>query len=122
MTPPNRTDFKSERYNNNRPKRDFPGHTGHSTAQIVNTVFKEYVHQILDKIKNEPYFKWLNKMGGNPAKHNQGLYCQYHEDCGHTTEDCITLRDYLEQLLKVKKLKQFLYQPSIQGSQAGSVH
>ncbi|XP_050264087.1 uncharacterized protein LOC126708335 [Quercus robur] len=85
VTPTERRDFKLERYNNNRPRRDFPGHAGHSTPQIVNTVFKELVHQILDKIKNKPYFKWPNKKGGDPTKHNQGLYCQYHKDRGHTT-------------------------------------
>lgn len=36
-------------------------------------------------------------------------------------EDCRTLRDYLEQLVKVGKLKQFMYQPFVHGSQARSV-
>ena len=26
--------------------------------------FKESVHRIIDRIKNEPYFKWPNKIGG----------------------------------------------------------
>lgn len=60
-------------------------------------------------------------MGRDPSKCNQGLYCQYHQDHRHTTEDCRTLRDYLEQLVKVGKLKQFLYQPYVQGGQAGSI-
>ena len=51
-------------------------------------------------------------------KCNQSLHYQYHQDWGHTTEDCRTLRDYLEQLVKIGKLKQFLYQPFGQGSQA----
>ena len=53
-------DFRSERYNNNRLKRDFAGHTWHPSAKVVSTVFKEPVHQILEKIK----------MGGDPIKHN----------------------------------------------------
>ena len=53
-------------------------------------------------------------------KRNQSLHCQYHQDWGHTTEDCRTLCDYLEQLVKIGKLKQFLYQPTEQRSQAGS--
>ena len=109
--PHDQIDFRSERYNSNQPKRDFTGHTGQTTAQVVNTVFREPVHQILEKIKNEPYFKWPNKMGGDPIKRNQSLLCQYHQDRGHTTEDCRTLCDYLEQLVKIGKLKQFLYQP-----------
>ena len=30
---------------------------------MVNLLFKEPVYQILEKVKNEPYFKWPNKMG-----------------------------------------------------------
>ena len=30
------------------------------------------------KIKNESFFKWPNKMVGNPMRCNQRLYCQYH--------------------------------------------
>ena len=29
----------------------------------VNVAFKEPVHRIIDRIKNEPYFQWPNKMG-----------------------------------------------------------
>ena len=54
----------------------------------VNVTFKEPVHKIVDQIKNEPYFKWLNKMGGDPSRRNQNLYCTYHKDKGHTTEQC----------------------------------
>ena len=32
----------------------------------VNVTFKEPVHKILEQIKNEPYFRWLRKMGGDP--------------------------------------------------------
>ena len=57
VIPPDQRDFKLERYNSNRSKRDFVGHTGHTTAQVVNTVYREPIHQILKKIKNEPYFQ-----------------------------------------------------------------
>ena len=105
-------EFWLERYNNNRPRRDFARHIGSATTQVVNTVFREPVHQILKKIKNEPYFKWPNKMGRDPMKRNQSLHCQYHQDWGHTTEECRTLCDHLEQLVKIGKMRQFLYQPT----------
>ena len=50
--------------------------------------FKEPVHKIVDRIKNEPYFRWPNKMRGDPSRRNQSLYCTYHRDKGHTTEQC----------------------------------
>ena len=57
-------------------------------AQVVevNVTFKEPVHRIVDRIKNEPYFKWPNKMGGDPSRRNQNLYCTYHRDKGHMIE------------------------------------
>ena len=71
-------DFKSDRYNNSSPRRDFTGQYESTNTQKVNTVFREPVHQVLEKIKNEPFFKWPNKMVGDSIKRNQSLYCQYH--------------------------------------------
>ena len=62
-----RRDFRSDKYNNNQPRI---GQSGSIVTQVVGTVFRELVHQVLEKIKNEPYFKWPNKMGGDPIKHN----------------------------------------------------
>ena len=53
-------------------------------------------------------------------KHNQSFHCQYHQEQGHTTEDCRTLWSHLKQLVQAGKLKQFLYQHNGQGNQAGS--
>ena len=89
-------DFRSDRYNNNRPQKDFVGQSGFTAPQVVNIVFRKLVHQVLKKIKNKPYFKWPNKMGGNPLRLNQSLHCQYHQERGHTTEDYRTLWNHLE--------------------------
>ena len=75
VIPQERRDFKSDRHNNNRPRRDYMGQSGPVIAPIVNTVFREPVRQVLEKIKNEPFFKWPNKMAGDPTKCNQNLYC-----------------------------------------------
>ncbi|XP_065639002.1 uncharacterized protein LOC136071513 [Quercus suber] len=91
VLPQERRDFMSDRYNNNKPRRDFAGQSGLSNLQVVNAVFKEPVHQVLEKIKHEPFFEWPNKMVGNPERHIHNLYCQYHQDYGHTTEDCRSL-------------------------------
>ena len=60
----------SNRYNNNRPLRDFVGQSGFANTQAVNTVFRESMHQVLEKIKNESFFKWPNKIAGNPMRCN----------------------------------------------------
>ncbi|XP_050280914.1 uncharacterized protein LOC126721881 [Quercus robur] len=74
----------------------------------VNVTFKEPVHKIIDRIKHESYFRWLNKMGGDSSRRNQNLYCTYHRDKGHTTEQCRVLKDHLGQLVKVGHLKDFV--------------
>ena len=86
-----RRDFRSNRYTNSRPKRDFIGQSEITNVQNVGAVFREPVHQVLEKIKSEPYFRWSNKMAGESTKRNQNLYCQYHQDHGHTTENCRNL-------------------------------
>ena len=75
VIPQERRNFKSDRYNNNRPRRDYVGQSGPVITPIVNTVFREPVRQVLEKIKNEPFFKSPNKMAGDPTKCNQNLYC-----------------------------------------------
>ena len=70
LIPHERKDFRLDRYNNNRPLRDFVGQTGFANTQAVNTVFQESVHQVLEKIKNKSFFKWSNKIAGNPMRCN----------------------------------------------------
>ena len=53
-------------------------------------------------------------------RHNQSLHCQYHQERGHTTEDCRTLWNYLEQLVREGRLQQFLYRPNGQRDQSRS--
>ena len=78
------------------------------------------MYQVLEKVKNEPFFKWPNKMVGNPEKRNRNLYCQYHRDHGHTTENCRSLWGHLDQLVREGKLKQLLHHSSGLGGQANS--
>ena len=100
VIPQESRDFRLDRYNNNRPRKDFAAQSGPISAQVVNAVFRELVLQVLEKIKNELFFKWINKMARNPLRRNQSLYCQYHQGQGHTTEDCRNLWDHLDQLVR----------------------
>ena len=74
----------------------------------VNVMFKEPVHKIVDRIKNKPYFRWPKKMEGDPSRRNQSLYCTYHKDKGHTTDQCQVLKDHLGQLVKAGYLKKLV--------------
>ena len=78
VIPQERRDFRSDRYSNHWPKRDYADQSGSNNTQVVGAIFREPVHQVLEKIKNEPFFKRPNKMMGNPENQNRNLYCQYH--------------------------------------------
>ena len=91
-----------------RPRKDLRIQESGPQMGEVNVGFKELVHRIVDQIKNEPYFRWPNKMRGDPSRRNQNLYCTYHKDRGHTTEQC------KEQLAKVGYLKEFVTNPKNQ--------
>ena len=59
-------------------------------------------------------------MGGDPLRRNQNLYCTYHRDNGHTTEQCRVLKDHLKQLMKVRYLKEFVVDPRNQEADQGT--
>ena len=69
-----------------RPRKDFRMQEPEAQIGGVNVAFKVPIHKILDQIKNESFFRWPNKIGGDPSRRNQTLYCTYHRDKGHTTK------------------------------------
>ena len=68
VNPQERRDFRPDRYSNNQPRRDYVEQSRSNSTQVVEAVFREPVHQVLEKVKNKPFFKWPNKMVGNPEK------------------------------------------------------
>ena len=113
IVPQERRDFRSNRFsNNNQPRRDYTEQPGSAGAQTVHVVFWDPLHQILEKIRNEPFFKWPNRMAGDLTKRNQNLYCQYHQEPRHTTEDCRNLKNHLDQLVREGKLNHLLHHSS----------
>ena len=70
VIPQEMRDFRSDRYTNSRPRRDFLGQLEKTNAQNIRAVFREPVHQVLEKIKSEPYFRWPNKMARESTKRN----------------------------------------------------
>ena len=45
------------------------------------------ISQVLMKIKNEDFVKWLRKIKTNPLKRNKNKYCEIHKDHEHNTEE-----------------------------------
>ena len=70
VVPQDRRDFRLDKYNSNRPWRDFARQFKSTATQVVSIVFREPVQQIVEKIKSELYFKWPNKMRRDPTRRN----------------------------------------------------
>ena len=68
VIPQERRDFRLDQYTNSRPRRDFARQSETTSARNIGAVLREPVHQVLEKIKNEPYFRWPNKMAGESTK------------------------------------------------------
>ena len=69
IIPQERRDFRSDRFNNNnRPRKDYAEQSKSANMQAVNAVFQDPIHQVMEKIKNKPFFKWPNKMEGHLLK------------------------------------------------------
>ena len=49
-----------------KPQKDLRMQELEAQMGEVNVAFKESMHKIVDQIKNEPFFRGLNKMGGRP--------------------------------------------------------
>ena len=122
VIPQKMRDFRLDRYNNNRPRRDYVRQSGSTNTQMVSTMFREPVRQVLEKIKNEPFFKWPNKITGDLTKHNQNLYCHYYQEYGHTTEDCRNLWDHLDQLVREGKLNHSCIILVVKGTKRVQIH
>ncbi|XP_021771722.1 uncharacterized protein LOC110735851 [Chenopodium quinoa] len=50
-------------------------------------------------------------MRGDPSKRNQGKHCYFHEDVGHETNECISLKRLLDQLAEKGDLDSYVKKP-----------
>ncbi|XP_010270816.1 PREDICTED: uncharacterized protein LOC104607022 [Nelumbo nucifera] len=59
-------------------------------------------------IKDSSYVKWPPRLRGDPTTRNRNVYCHFHKDHGHSTENCKTLRDEIKELIRCGYLKKFI--------------
>jgi hypothetical protein len=68
------------------------------------------IDQVLLQIQDHPYIRWPGKLCSDPAKRSKDLYCRFHRDHGHTTEDYFALKQQIEALIRQGKLGKFVRQ------------
>ncbi|XP_027173900.1 uncharacterized protein LOC113773451 [Coffea eugenioides] len=64
--------------------------------------------RVLSVMEQNNLGKAPSKMYGSRDKRNSNLYCLYHRDIGHETEDCNDLKKEIENLIRQGHLKQFI--------------
>ena len=72
-------------------------HLSISTPELVSTL-RQMGQQV----------KWPTKMKAPDSFRNRKLWCDFHRDHGHKSEDCITLKIEVNELLQMGHLQEFL--------------
>ena len=60
------------------------------------------------QIQDNPALKWPKKLRSSPIRRFKNLYCRFHGDHDHNTEDCSILKEQIEALIRQGKLKKFV--------------
>ncbi|XXG47107.1 hypothetical protein AAC387_Pa02g1806 [Persea americana] len=86
--------------------------SGHEPTSYVavNTIFKEPIYRLLNKIKAQPFFKWPRPMTTDPSSRDQSRFCAYHKQNGHRTDECKSFKFHLEDLVKEGHLREYIKQ------------
>lgn len=77
--------------------------------QKVNKVYTQLNTDratILDQIKNQPYFE-PPQDNVKPGTGKPGKYCEYHQASGHATNDCRSLKEFIEKKVQSGTLIQY---------------
>ncbi|KAK2996907.1 hypothetical protein RJ639_025764 [Escallonia herrerae] len=97
ITPPEGRSAKRPKHDERRPKDTFN-----------LTPLNARPSQILHEIKDNKALQWPDRMKSRPNKRNKDLWCHFHNDHGHTTDNCGSLKRAIEALIKRGQLRKFV--------------
>ncbi|KAK3022349.1 hypothetical protein RJ639_047054 [Escallonia herrerae] len=97
VTPPEGKSAKRSKRDERRPKDTFN-----------LTPLNAKPSQILHEIKDNKALQWPDRMKSRPNKRNKDLWCHFHNDHGHTTDNCGSLKRAIEALIKRGQLRKFV--------------
>ncbi|KAK3022885.1 hypothetical protein RJ639_045975 [Escallonia herrerae] len=104
-----------------RPEGRIPEEPKRSLATLSKhlTPLNTYGEHILNHIKIQNILKWPKPMRIPTDKRDTQLYCHFHKDHGHMTEECKVLQREIENLIAKGHLKQFVKANERQGGRRG---
>ncbi|CAA0811883.1 Unknown protein, partial [Striga hermonthica] len=65
--------------------------------------------EVIEREIRDNMVRWPKTRNDGPTKPKSNLYCRFHKDYGHNTDDCRHLKDKIERLIKAGHLKEFIY-------------
>ncbi|XP_028054677.1 uncharacterized protein LOC114258869 [Camellia sinensis] len=91
---------------NGSPKRG-RGNTGVDRSQTrvramltFNRIFWIPIYMVLERIRNQPYYRALKKVPDEFMGRSTRKHCAYHNKDGHMTQGCRALKSHLEDLVR----------------------
>uniref|UniRef100_A0A2N9EIR5 RNase H type-1 domain-containing protein n=1 Tax=Fagus sylvatica TaxID=28930 RepID=A0A2N9EIR5_FAGSY len=69
------------------------------------------IDKLLMQIQDDPSLQWPGKIRSDPNSRPKNLYCRFHRDHGHLTEDCVALKEQVETLIRQSKLQKYVSRP-----------
>jgi hypothetical protein len=70
------------------------------------------IDKLLMQIQDDPSLRWPGKIRSDPNSRPKNLYCRFHRDHKHLTEDCIALKEQVETLIRQGKLQKYVSCPT----------
>uniref|UniRef100_A0A2N9EKX3 Uncharacterized protein n=1 Tax=Fagus sylvatica TaxID=28930 RepID=A0A2N9EKX3_FAGSY len=87
-----------------------------TTAPLVKfssfTPLNTPIDKLLLQIQDDPSLRWPGKIRSDPNSRPKNLYCRFHRDHGHLTEDCVSLKEQVETLIRQGKLQKYVSRPA----------
>ena len=69
------------------------------------------IDQLLMQIEDDPSLRWPGKIRADPNRRPKNLYCRFHKDHSHLTENCMALKEQVETLIQQGKLQKYVGRP-----------
>ena len=77
-------------------------------AELRNLKLNASLSTILRKVKSLRVLRPSRPIKMSPDKYYRNKFCDFHQDHGHTTNECLTLKGQFDMLLKKGQLLEFL--------------
>ncbi|XP_012846973.1 PREDICTED: uncharacterized protein LOC105966948 [Erythranthe guttata] len=98
-------------------KRKEEGRSIHAPTYPKFTPLKAKLMEVWMVAEQKDLVQPPRQMKENPKRQKSEKYCEYHQDRGHTTDECFQLKQEIERLIKKGRLGEFVDAPRHQNFQ-----